>query len=129
MGFGVNSFDQSGSFPLLTRVIPTSKPDLAKSRLRPGIREAYASVRACLAQGFRYFISQKLTSRTDSSGLVPIVEIVRADVPTRASVAKWKARGKHPERLCASGLGGIEGLDGKTERLLGAGVVDLDCSA
>jgi Tfp pilus assembly pilus retraction ATPase PilT len=82
------------------RQLPT--PDACNSYLDSGFgevqtppvtREEQASVRACLAKGFRHFISQKLTSRTDSSGLVPIVEIVRADVPCRAFVADGKHEG------------------------------------
>ena len=84
-------------------------------------------VRNRLAKSFRYMISQRLIPRKDSSGRVAAIEILKATLRTREYVEKGEAEGK--TLLDAMRVGSTEGMqhfDGEIEKLVRAGVVDLD---
>jgi twitching motility protein PilT len=89
----------------------------------------HASVRSRLAKSFRYLISQKLIQRADGAGLVPVVEIVKANTHTRECVANGQYEGQglaEYARLDAND--GMQDFDGEIEKLFRAGVIDMDAA-
>jgi len=87
------------------------------------------SIRTRLAKAFRYFISQKLIHRADSSGLAPIVEIVKANAHTRECVANGIHEGHGlAEYARLDAADGMQDFDSEIEKLLRAGIIDADAA-
>jgi twitching motility protein PilT len=85
------------------------------------------SVRSRLARTFRYIVSQRLIPRKDGTGRIAIVEMLKAHPRTRACIEGNDSSGEN--LLQAMRDGGSEGMqyfDGEIEKLVRAGVVDLD---
>ena len=85
------------------------------------------AIRNRLAKSFRYIISQRLIPRKDGSGRVAAIEILKSTLRTREYVEKGEGEGK--TLLDAMRVGGDEGMqhfDAEIERLVRAGVVDLE---
>ena len=85
------------------------------------------TVRNRLAKSFRYIISQRLIPRKDGNGRVAAIEILKSTLRTREYVEKGEGEGK--TLLDAMRVGGGEGMqhfDGEIDRMIRAGVLDLD---
>ena len=86
-----------------------------------------APTRSRLARTFRYIVSQRLIPRKDGSGRIAIVELLRACRRTQSCIEANDSLGEN--LLQAMRDGGSEGMqhfDGELEKLVRAGVVDLD---
>jgi twitching motility protein PilT len=84
-------------------------------------------VRNRLAKSFRYIISQRLIPRKGGTGRIAAVEILKSTLRTREYVEKGEGEGK--TLLDAMRVGGEEGMqhfDGEIERMIRAGVIDMD---
>jgi len=80
-----------------------------------------------LARSFRYIVSQRLVPRKDRNGRVAIIEILTSTLRTREYVEKGERDGK--TLLDAMRDGSQEGMqhfDGQIERLIRAGVIDVE---
>jgi twitching motility protein PilT len=85
------------------------------------------TVRNRLAKSFRYIISQRLIPRKDGNGRVAAIEILKSTLRTREYVEKGEGEGK--TLLDAMRVGGQEGMqhfDGEIDKMIRAGVLDLD---
>jgi twitching motility protein PilT len=85
------------------------------------------TVRNRLAKSFRYIISQRLIPRKDGNGRVAAIEILKSTLRTREYVEKGEGEGK--TLLDAMRVGGGEGMqhfDGEIDKMIRAGVLDLD---
>jgi twitching motility protein PilT len=85
------------------------------------------AIRNRLAKSFRYMVSQRLIPRKDGSGRVAAIEILKATLRTREYVERGEGEGK--TLLDAMRVGTTEGMqhfDGEIEKLVRAGVIDLD---
>jgi twitching motility protein PilT len=89
----------------------------------------HSAIRNRLAKAFRYFISQKLIHRADGSGLVPIVEIVKANAHTRECVANGHCEG-HPlaEYVRLDAADGMQDFDSEIEKLVRSGIIEMDAA-
>ncbi len=84
-------------------------------------------IRTRFAKAFRYIISQRLIPRKDGAGRVAVIEILKSTMRTREYVEKGEGEGK--TLLDAMRDGSTEGMqyfDGELERLIRAGVIDMD---
>jgi twitching motility protein PilT len=85
------------------------------------------TIRNRLAKSFRYVISQRLIPRKDGNGRIAAIEILKSTLRTREYVEKGEGEGK--TLLDAMRVGGQEGMqhfDGEIDRLIRAGILDLD---
>jgi twitching motility protein PilT len=85
------------------------------------------TLRNRLAKSFRYIISQRLVPRKDGTGRVAVIEILKSTLRTREYVEKGETDGK--TLLDAMRVGEQEGMqhfDGDIERLIRAGVLDME---
>jgi twitching motility protein PilT len=85
------------------------------------------AVRNRLAKSFRYIVSQRLIPRKDGNGRVAAIEILKSTLRTREYVEKGEAEGK--TLLDAMRVGGQEGMqhfDGEIDRMIRAGILDMD---
>ena len=85
------------------------------------------TIRTRLAKAFRFIISQRLLPRKDGKGRVAAIEVLKATMRTRDYIEKGESEGK--SLLDAMRDGDTEGMqhfDGEIEKLVRAGVVDLD---
>ena len=85
------------------------------------------TVRNRLAKSFRYIVSQRLIPRKDGNGRVAAIEILKSTLRTREYVEKGEGEGK--TLLDAMRVGGQEGMqhfDGEIDKMIRAGVLDLD---
>ncbi len=85
------------------------------------------SIRARVSRAFRYIVSQRLIPKKDGSGRVAVIEILKSTMRTREYVEKGEGEGK--TLLDAMRDGSTEGMqhfDGELERLIRAGVLDLE---
>jgi twitching motility protein PilT len=84
-------------------------------------------VRNRVAKSFRCIVSQRLIPRKDGSGRIAVMEIVKSTLRTREYVERGEREGK--TLLDAMRDGDTEGMqhfDGEIEKLVRAGVIDLD---
>lgn len=89
----------------------------------------HSAVRNRLAKAFRYFISQKLIHRADGTGMVPIVEIVKANAHTRECVASGSHEGHTLAEYARLDSGeGMQDFDSEIEKLVRDGVIDADAA-
>ena len=88
-----------------------------------------ASIRSRLARTFRYIVSQRLIPRKDGKGRVAIVEIVTSHPRTQACIEANDFSGQKLLQAVRDGLSeGMQHFDGEIEKLVRAGVVDLDAA-
>jgi len=84
-------------------------------------------IRVRLSKAFRYIISQRLLPRRDGEGRIAAIEILKSTMRTREYVEKGENEGK--SLLDAMRDGSTEGMqdfDGELERMLRAGLIDLE---
>ena len=85
------------------------------------------TLRNRLAKSFRYIISQRLVPRKDGAGRMAIIEVLKSTLRTREYVEKGESDGK--TLLDAMRVGeqeGMQSFDGDIERLIRAGVLDIE---
>jgi len=85
------------------------------------------AIRTRLARTFRYIVSQRLIPKKDGTGRVAAIEILKSTMRTREYVEKGESEGK--SLLDAMRDGSTEGMqhfDGELERLIRAGVLDIE---
>jgi twitching motility protein PilT len=89
----------------------------------------HSAIRNRLAKAFRYFISQKLIHRADGSGLVPIVEIVKANSHTRECVANGHFEGHLlSEYVRLDAAEGMQDFDSEIGKLVRSGIIEMDAA-
>ena len=85
------------------------------------------TIRNRLAKSFRAIVSQRLMPRKDGNGRVAMIEILKSTLRTREYVEKGEQSGKTLlEAMQDGGSEGMQHFDGEIEKLVRAGVVDLD---
>jgi twitching motility protein PilT len=85
------------------------------------------TLRNRLAKSFRYIISQRLIPRKDATGRIAAIEILKSTLRTREYVEKGEGDGK--TLLDAMRVGeqdGMQHFDGEIEKLIRAGMIDLE---
>ena len=85
------------------------------------------TLRNRLAKSFRYIVSQRLVPRKDGAGRMAIIEVLKSTLRTREYVEKGESDGK--TLLDAMRVGeqeGMQSFDGDIERLIRAGVLDME---
>jgi twitching motility protein PilT len=85
------------------------------------------TIRNRLAKSFRFIVSQRLIPRKDATGRLAIVEILKSTVRTREYLEKGEQEGKTLLEAMQDGdLDGMQHFDGEIEKLVRAGIVDID---
>lgn len=85
------------------------------------------TIRNRLAKSFRFIVSQRLIPRKDGNGRVAIVEILKATLRTREYLEKGEQEGKTLLEAMQDGdTEGMQHFDGEIEKLVRAGLVDID---
>ena len=85
------------------------------------------TIRNRLAKSFRAIVSQRLIPRKDGNGRVAMVEILKSTLRTREYVEKGEQSGKTLLEAMQDGSDeGMQHFDGEIEKLVRAGVVELD---
>jgi twitching motility protein PilT len=85
------------------------------------------TIRNRLAKSFRAIVSQRLIPRKDGNGRVAMVEILKSTLRTREYVEKGEEGGKTLLEAMQDGSDeGMQHFDGEIDKLVRAGVVDLD---
>jgi twitching motility protein PilT len=85
------------------------------------------SVRTRFAKSFRYIICQRLLPKSDRSGRVPIVEILKANTRTRECIEKGEREDKTLlDAMKAGSSEGMQYFDGEIAQLVRDRVVDLE---
>jgi twitching motility protein PilT len=108
----LHTIDASKTIERIVGVFPMAEQDGVRNRL---------------AKSFRYIISQRLIPRKGGTGRIAAVEILKSTLRTREYVEKGEGEGK--TLLDAMRVGGEEGMqhfDGEIERMIRAGVIDMD---
>jgi twitching motility protein PilT len=86
-----------------------------------------ATVRGRLAKTFRYVVSQRLVPRKDGKGRIAAIEILKSNPRTRECVENGEGPGGDLFELMKDGASeGMQTFDGEIEKLIRAGVIDLD---
>jgi twitching motility protein PilT len=86
-----------------------------------------SSIRSRLARTFRYIVSQRLIPRKDGTGRIAIVEMLKAHPHTQACIDVNDSSGENLlQAMRDGGSDGMQHFDGELEKLVRAGVVDLD---
>jgi twitching motility protein PilT len=84
------------------------------------------AIRTRLAASFRYFISQRLLPRKEG-GRIAVLEILKSTMRTREYLEHGESEGKTLLDAMRDGeLDGMQYFDGEIEKLVRAGVVDLE---
>jgi twitching motility protein PilT len=85
------------------------------------------SVRDRFAKTFRLIICQRLLSKADRSGRVPVAEILKANARTRECIEKGERDGKTLlDAMKAGSAEGMQHFDGEIAQLVRDRVVDLE---
>ncbi len=85
------------------------------------------TIRNRLAKSFRAVVSQRLIPRKDGNGRVAMVEILKSTLRTREYVEKGEQGGKTLLEAMNDGADdGMQHFDGEIEKLVRAGIVDLE---
>ena len=85
------------------------------------------AIRNRVSKAFRLIISQRLIPRKDGTGRIAAIEILKSTMRTREYVEKGEGEGK--SLIDAMRDGSTEGMqyfDGELERLIRAGIIDLE---
>jgi twitching motility protein PilT len=86
-----------------------------------------SSIRSRLARTFRYVVSQRLVPRKDGTGRIAIVEMLKAHPRTQSCIEVNDSSGENLLQAMRDGASeGMQYFDGELEKLVRAGVVDLD---
>jgi twitching motility protein PilT len=89
--------------------------------------EEQKSVRDRFAKTFRLIICQRLVSKADRSGRVPVAEILKANARTRECIEKGDRDGKTLlDAMKAGATEGMQHFDGEIAQLVRDRVVDLE---
>jgi twitching motility protein PilT len=84
-------------------------------------------IRNRVAKSFRYIVSQRLLPRKDGHGRVAAIEILKSTLRTREYVEKGEKDGKTLLDAMRDGSqDGMQYFDGEIEKLIRAGVLDVD---
>ena len=84
-------------------------------------------IRNRLAKTFRFIVSQRLIPRKDGQGRVAIVEILKSTLRTREYLERGEQEGKTLlEAMHDGDTEGMQHFDGEIEKLVRAGLVDVD---
>jgi twitching motility protein PilT len=85
------------------------------------------AIRSRIAKAFRFIISQRLIARKDGTGRVAAIEILKSTMRTREYVEKGEGEGKTLVDAMRDGTTeGMQHFDGEIERLIRAGIIDLE---
>jgi len=85
------------------------------------------TIRTRFSKSFRFIISQRLLPRKDGKGRVAVMEILKSTMRTREYVEKGEVEGKSLVDAMRDGSqDGMQYFDGELERLIRAGVVELE---
>ncbi len=85
------------------------------------------AIRSRLGKAFRYIISQRLIPRKDGNGRVAAIEILKSTMRTREYVEKGEGEGKTLVDAMRDGTTeGMQYFDGELERMVRAGILDLN---
>jgi twitching motility protein PilT len=85
------------------------------------------NARARFAKTFRYIICQRLLSKADRSGRVPVAEILKANARTRECIEKGEREGKTLlDAMKAGSSEGMQHFDGEIAQLVRDRIVDLE---
>ncbi len=86
------------------------------------------TIRNRLAKSFRFIVSQRLIPRKDGNGRVAIVEILKSTLRTREYLEKGEGEGGKTllEAMQDGDTEGMQHFDGEIEKLVRAGLIDLD---
>lgn len=84
-------------------------------------------IRMRLAKTFRYIISQRLLPRKNSEGRIAAIEILKSTMRTREYIERGEGEGKSLIDAMRDGsTEGMQDFDGELDRLVRAGMVELD---
>ena len=84
-------------------------------------------IRNRVAKSFRYIVSQRLLPRKDGHGRVAAIEILKSTLRTREYVEKGEKDGRTLLDAMRDGSqDGMQYFDGEIEKLIRAGVLDVD---
>jgi twitching motility protein PilT len=85
------------------------------------------TIRTRLAKAVQYILSQRLLPRKDRDGRAAIVEILKGTLRTREYIEQGEKDGRTLLDAMRDGAeDGMQHFDGEIERLIRAGVIDLD---
>jgi twitching motility protein PilT len=85
------------------------------------------TIRSRISKAFRFIISQRLILRKDGAGRVAIIEILKSTMRTREYVEKGESDGKSLVDAMRDGsTEGMQHFDGELNRLIRAGILDLE---
>ena len=85
------------------------------------------SIRNRFSKAFRYIVSQRLLPRREGKGRVAALEILKSTMRTREYVDKGEVEGKSLVDAMNDGAQeGMQHFDGEIEKLIRAGIVDLE---
>ncbi len=88
--------------------------------------EDQGNVRSRFSKSFRYIISQRLMPRHDGGGRVAAIEILKSTLRTREYIEKGETEGKSLVDAMKDGsLEGMQDFDSEIEKLIRAGVIDV----
>lgn len=86
-----------------------------------------AAVRMRLSKSFRFIVSQRLLRRRDGGGRAAVFEILKSTLRTREYVQKGESEGKSLLDAMRDGSNeGMQCFDDEIEKLIRAGVIDID---
>ena len=86
-----------------------------------------SSIRSRLARTFRYIVSQRLIPRKDGTGRIAMVEMLTANPGTQSCIEVGDSSAESLLQAMKDGASeGMQHFDGELEKLVRAGVVDLD---
>jgi twitching motility protein PilT len=94
------------------------------SSFSPGEQQ---STRERFAKSFRYIVCQRLLSKADRSGRIPVAEILKANPRTRECIEKGERDGKTLlDAMKAGASEGMQHFDGEIAQLVRDRIVDLE---
>jgi twitching motility protein PilT len=94
------------------------------SSFSPGEQQ---STRERFAKSFRYIVCQRLLSKADRSGRIPVAEILKANPRTRECIEKGERDGKTLlDAMKAGAAEGMQHFDGEIAQLVRDRIVDLE---
>jgi twitching motility protein PilT len=94
------------------------------SSFAPGEQQ---STRERFAKSFRYIVCQRLLSKADRSGRIPVAEILKANPRTRECIEKGERDGKTLlDAMKAGAAEGMQHFDGEIAQLVRDRIVDLE---
>jgi twitching motility protein PilT len=94
------------------------------SSFAPGEQQ---STRERFARSFRYIVCQRLLSKADRSGRIPVAEILKANPRTRECIEKGERDGKTLlDAMKAGAAEGMQHFDGEIAQLVRDRIVDLE---